>query len=361
MNRSLAIAGGIFVMLSLYMLSGLVGCGGADADARAEEPINDSLGKAMMTVRVAELTAIEIPREIVAPGRTEPARRLIVRAESSGTVRELVAARGESTTVGAPLIRLALDERPERVAAAKAEVEARRIDFSAAERLASQQLASGSVVAAASAALTGAEEALARAELDLARATLLAPFAGVLSKRWVEVGDFVQAGDPVVEILELDPLVVAGEVTELEVDHVRVGEAGRARLADGTTLHGRIRFVDTDADPATRTFTVELEVANPGSRLPSGKTAEIVIETELVPAYEVSAAHVSIDDDGRFGVKYVDEENVVRFAEVDIVKSTPRSLWLTGLPAQLRLITVGQGFTKPGDAVDVVVDPSNRE
>ncbi|MFW6353887.1 MAG: efflux RND transporter periplasmic adaptor subunit, partial [Verrucomicrobiota bacterium] len=230
------------------------------------------------------------------------------------------------------------------------------ISEAAAQRLAEEQLESGSRLAAAQAALEATREALALARLDLAHTTIKAPFDGVMNEHLVEVGDYVQGGDPVARFLEVDPLIVTGEVTERQVAQVKVGEHGIARLHTGETLEGRIRFVDTAADPETRTFSVELEVPNPGARTPAGMTAQIVIETETVPAYEISAAHVSLDDEGAFGVKYVDADQRVRFAPVDIVRTTPRSLWLTGLPESLRLITVGQGFTKAGDQVEVVLE-----
>lgn len=361
MNRSYLIAGGIFGICCLYLLAGMAGCGRADPSDEPAVVLDDSLGRAVMTVRVRALEAQEIPREVVVQGRTDAARRVQVRAETGGVVAEIVAPRGVPVEAGTILLRLDPETRPEAVRRAEAELKSRRIDFAAAERLAGQQLTSESSLAAARTTVTAAEEALAAARLDLARTEIKAPFSGVMNDHVIEVGDFVQRGDPVAVFLELDPLIVTGEVTELQVVHLAVGEHGIARLSDGRELDGHIRFVDTDADPATRTFTVELEVPNPQGEIPAGKTAQIIIETERVDAYEVSAAHVSLDDEGHFGVKYVDEESIVRFAPIDIVRSTPRTLWLTGLPPKLKLITVGQGFTQPGDPVQVVEDTSNWE
>lgn len=361
MNRSYAIAGVIFGLISLYLLAGMTGCGQSTPAPSNEVAIDDSLGKAVMTVRVREMDATEIAREIVVPGRTDAARRVVVRAETGGTVVAIPASRGETVEADSVLLRLDPDTRPEAVARAEAQLAARRIDFEAAKRLESQQLASPSALADANTAVAAAEEALSMARLDLRRTQVTAPFRGVMNEHLVEIGDYVQPGDPVAVFLELDPLIISGEVTELQVAHVKVGERGVARLSDHRELEGRIRFVDTDADPESRTFTVELEVPNPGGAIPAGRTAQIVVETERVPAFEISTAHVSIDDEGHFGIKFVDENDIVRFAEIQIVRTTPRTVWLTGLPDHLRLITVGQGFTQPGDAVNVVEDTSTWE
>lgn len=354
MNRSYVIAGSILAILTLYMSLGFVGCSRTEKFDVSSVILDDSLGKAVMTVRTRNLEAVEIAREVVAPGRTDAARRIQIKARTSGRVDTIIAKRGERVSAGDSILRIELDSRPETVKRAEAALEARTIDYEAAVRLAEQKLTSGSALASAKAATTSAEEALALVRLDMEHTIVRAPFAGVLNERFAEVGDFLQPGDPVGVLLELDPLIVTGEVTELQVRHLQVGEHGIARLSDGREVEGRIRYVDTDADPSSRTFSVELEVPNPGLAISAGVTAEIVVETERVPAYEISLAHVSIDDEGRFGIKYMDTDSVVRFAPVDVVRSTPRTVWLTGLPDPLRLITTGQGFTKPGDVVVAV-------
>ena len=110
---------------------------------------------------------------------------------------------------------------------------------------------------------------LHQARLDLAHTTIEAPFQGVVEERTVEVGDYVDPGDPVVMVIEQDPFLVVGDAPETMVDRFQPGEPGTAQLADGRTVEGKIRFVATQADPAaTRTFGVELEVANRDGRFP---------------------------------------------------------------------------------------------
>ena len=75
----------------------------------------------------------------------------------------------------------------------------------------------------------------------------------------------------------------------------------------------------------------------------------------MVKAYRISPGMISIADDGRFGVKIVNEQNRVVFVEADIVSSSPEYLWLTGLPDAIHLITVGQGFVQAGEEVEVTL------
>ncbi|MDP0500382.1 MAG: efflux RND transporter periplasmic adaptor subunit [Verrucomicrobiota bacterium JB022] len=305
-----------------------------------------------MKVKVVELQAEEIAREIRAAGYTAANRAVTIRAETPGQVQETPAAEGSRVEAGTVLARLSPEDRAARVARAEASLEQARLQYEASQRLAERSLTAESGVAQARATFRQAQQELEALQLDLGKTTVKAPFAGIFQERFVEVGDYVGVGDQVAQVLELDPIVVRGEVTELQINQVHEGESAAAVLPGGRRVQGEITYVSALANAQTRTFTVELTVPNSDLRIPAGQSAEIVIETDRVPAHRVSIAYVSIDDDGRFGVKYVDDEQRVRFVEADLVRSTPDAIWVTGLPDQIQLITSGQGFTKEGDLVE---------
>jgi multidrug efflux system membrane fusion protein len=352
MNRSVLIAVSIFLALALYMASGVFRSG------VVEEPtvIPAVGGRQIMTVTVAEREASEIAREVLAPGRTRAAREVVIKAETAGRVIEVPNLRGRIVAPGDLLVGLEPESRPERLLRSEAIFEQRRLEYESAQRLRSQDLQAASQLAAARAAFEEARERLRQDYLELKKTEIRAPFAGRLQERYVESGDFVSIGDPLAFVVETDPLIVVGEVTELQIALVHIGEKAVARLMGGQLMEGHLRYVAPQADPQTRTYRVELEVPNPDGKFPLGATAQIAIETERVYAHRISPALISIADDGRFGVKYVDEDNRVRFAEADIVQSSPEFLWLGGLPQRLRLITLGQGFTLSGDLVQVIED-----
>lgn len=350
MNRSVLIALGIFVVLCLYMLTGLVGCGGGSGEAAAEAP-----APRLMTVQVREMSPEMIPREVVLTGKTEPSRTVTLKSETSGRVEMVADRRGQRVRAGDLIARIEMDDRRERLKQAAAAVEQARLEYRAAQRLREQGLRSESEVARALSALRGAEQRHRAIEIDIENTAIRAPFDGILQDRMVEEGDSLLVGDPVAEVIDLEPLVVSGEATEFQIEFLRPGEIGHARLSGGRHADGVIRYVASRSDPMARTFTVELEVPNKGGEIVAGLTARIAVETEQVPAYEISPALISVSDDGRFGIKFVDGENRVRFHEADIVRTDPDALWLTGLPDPLRLITIGQGFTQAGDPVNVEI------
>lgn len=355
MNRSVLIALGLFVAICLYMLTGLVGCGRSETGPSVEAPV----AKALMAVQVRELVGEEIPREVVLSARTEASRFVDLKAEIAGQVEFVADLRGRPVEAGQVIARIELEDREERRQQAAAALEQARLEHEATLRLQGQGLRAESQVAESLARLRGAEQLVRAIELNIDNTLLTAPFEGILQERMVEEGDYLGVGDPVARIIDLDPLVITGQATEFQIGFLKIGEHGRVNLASGPPQDGYLRYVAGEADAHSRTFRVELELANPGQGIPAGMTAEIAVETERVIAYRISPALISISDAGEFGIKIVDEEDIVRFIPADIVKTEPDALWLTGLPASIRLITVGQGFTQPGDRVRAELESGN--
>jgi multidrug efflux system membrane fusion protein len=149
---------------------------------------------------------------------------------------------------------------------------------------------------------------------------------------------------------------VVGQASELDVGQLQVGLPGSARLASGLTVNGRIRYIATVADEATRTFRVELEVVNPDRLLRAGATAEIRIPVETVSAQRLSPAALTLDDVGRLGVRTVGDSDIVAFAPIRIFSSDLDGVWVTGLGDRATVITVGQEFVRHGEKVVPVID-----
>jgi len=132
------------------------------------------------------------------------------------------------------------------------------------------------------------------------------------------------------------------------------GVEGVARFRDGREATGRIRYVAPVADSSTRTFRVELAIPNAELQFRAGITAELLLRTDDTSGHRVSPALLTLDDFGAIGVKIVDEANRVKFVPVEILRSTAEGIWITGLPDQVRIISVGQGFVTDGQLVEPV-------
>ena len=115
------------------------------------------------------------------------------------------------------------------------------------------------------------------------------------------------------------------------------------------------------AEDTTRSFKIEVLIDEAPADIVTGISAQINIPVETLMAHLVSPAVLALDDSGNLGVKTLAEDNTVVFHEVEIVKTESNGAWITGLPEEITLITLGQGFVNPGEEVEPVSDsPSDK-
>ncbi len=344
---------GIAVALTLWLLSGTAATGSA-RDPSLEAPRADR--PAVTRVRVKIMESQRVIREVIIYGKTEAARSVTLRAEIDGRVMEIGAKRGAHVKRGELVVRLDVRDLQARLQQSRALVHQRKIQYDAAKRLKSKNYQSQTNVAQARADLEAARAAVKRVEVDIANSLVAAPFDGVLHTRSVEVGDFLAEGKQIARIIELDPILVTGDVTQRELEYLKVGARGDAKLITGEHIEGVLRYVASQADGATRTFRVELQADNSDGSVVSGTTAELRIPAEELSAHYISPALLSLNKQDEIGVKSVNEDGVVVFHSVDIVRTGVDGVWVTGLPERVRVITVGQGFVREGDRVEAQAD-----
>ncbi len=349
------VAAGLLALLVAWLASGILLPHAREVDAPA--PV--ARAAAPTPVQVARLVAEPIERTVTLSGRTAPARTVELKAETSGRVVAVGAARGSRVEAGGLIVRLDSGDRMARLAQARAELRQRELEYQGQLKLKPDGYISDAKLAESLALLEKARTEVTRAQIDIDRMQVRAPFAGALQDRLVEVGDYVAPGTAVASFVDNRRLAVAGSVAEAQAAGVKPGLAGTARLATGETVTGRLRYVAPVADEATRTFAVELEIANLNGALPVGVTADIELPVGKVLAHRLSPALLTLDDAGVVGVKLQGEGDRVRFVPATVVRSSADGVWITGLPDPAPVIVGGQGFVRDGDRVAVSMAPGS--
>lgn len=212
-------------------------------------------------------------------------------------------------------------------------------------------------VEGARAGIQSAQAAVAAAERELDRLTITAPFSGLLESDTAELGSLMQPGAPCAIVIQLDPIKLVGFVPEADVSKVEVGAMAGARLTSGEQVRGEVTFLSRSADENTRTFRVEIEVANPDLAIRDGQTAEILIASAGRSAHLLAGSSLTLNDDGDIGIRAVDQDNTARFMPVSVLRDTVDGIWVTGLPESVDVIVVGQEYVRDG----VPVEPTYRE
>ncbi len=347
-RRSKWLAALLFVALVAWMGSGylLPGSSGDEAAAPGRDAAPEAVSVAVRASRAESVTTV-----FVAEGEGVPERDTQVRAETSGSVAEVPVRKGADVRAGDVIARIAPAQREADLARAEEELARARRDYENAETLLERGVATVDRVAETRAALAAAEAQLASAREALRDTAIRAPFDGRLEALTVESGEFVQAGGAVARVVDLDPLTVTVRVPQQILAGVQTDQAAEVRFITGETRPGTVSFVAAAADAETRTFAAEIEVENADGAIPAGLSARVRVPTGEVEAHFLSPAILSLDPDGRLGVKVVEEDDRVAFHPVEIVRAETDGVWVSGLPAEARIITVGQGFVNAGEKV----------
>lgn len=274
-----------------------------------------------------------------------------VRAETYGRVIEAPVEEGARVEKGQRIAVLDGGDRAAKLAEARALLKQRDTESEASRKLSEKGFAPKLDLADLAAKRALAAAAVAAMEVEMSYLDITAPFSGILDDRAVEIGRYLQEGDPVSIIVDLDPIIIVGYATEHDVDHLNVGAAAQARLLNGRKVEGRVQFIAGRADEQTRTFRVEVAAPNADFTIREGLSAELALPTSDIAAHRVSPSVLTLGENGELGVKLVDSENKVQFTPVQILKEDPEGLWIAGPPEQAQIISVGQDFVVAGQTV----------
>lgn len=307
--------------------------------------------------------AQSVDNAVLLRGRTEAARSVEVRAETSGRVVSEPLRRGAYVNTGDVLCKLDEGTRRATLAEAQARLTEAELNARNAERLTEGGFASETRAVAARAALQGASAGVEAAMREIERLELRAPFPGLLEADAAELGALLQPGTLCATVIQLDPMRLVGFVAETDVDRIDVGAMAGGRLSSGREVVGRVTFLARSADPLTRTFRVEVSVANPDLAIRDGQTVEMLVQTDGVSAHLLPGSALTLDDDGRLGVRIAegidDGDSRARFVPVTVIRDTASGIWVRGLPDRAALIVLGQEYVTDGVALDVTLqDPA---
>lgn len=292
-------------------------------------------------------------------GQLLPARHLALRAQVNGTLTHRPTL-GQTVAAQEPLITLSDEGRTARLEQAKAELALRQAEANAGVRLRRERHISETDYLGLVAAAANAKAAVADAQLALDHTQLTAPFAGQVDQLSVEEGDFVQAGEMLLTLVDVSHLKLSALIGQQQVSGLTPGLSVTAVLLDGRKLEGRLNFVAQEADHQTRSFALEARLDNPQHWRVAGGSAGLHIHLPEQKAYRLSPALLTLTKEGRLGVYVVDEAQRMQLQPVNLLSITPDEAWVDGLPEQVQLVTRGAGFVAQGEQVNVkVMEPAS--
>ncbi|MGR6873777.1 efflux RND transporter periplasmic adaptor subunit [Pseudomonas sp. HK3] len=350
LNRSHYLAVGASCIIAIWMLSGVLSSAPHEAPLAPVEKQTDDV----FAVQVERYVSDQIIPELTLHGETQANRHVNITSEVEGKVVKIHAREGDFVKKDQLIIEVDPQDKPQRLKQAQAQVKQRELEYAANEKLIGQGLQNKTRLAESEALLEAAKAQVKSLEIDITGTQIRAPFDGILENRTVEVGTYLRMGTSVISVMDFNPFIIKGYVAEKDLHKIRVGAKAKGKTLSGLYYTGKIRYVSSQSYQASRTFAVELEIKNPSERQVNGVSAQIMIPLEKSNAILVTPALLSLNESGVLGAKYVNDNQHVEFAPVELVKAQSDGVWISGLPNPVDLIITGQSFVSSGEKVKPV-------
>ena len=293
------------------------------------------------------------------PGVVEANRVVKVSAEVAGRVERIDCREGQPCRRGDKLIYLNTDLLQAEYDRAEAQAEYDQRDY---QRIADAYKGSGLGATANEVDLARTKAQTSRAayqaaKATLQRATIVAPVDGILNRLPVEVGEYLQPGQQVAEIVDIETAKVVVRVPERDVFYVKLGQTQTIFVSslDSKELTGTVSYVSELADDQTRTTRVEVEVDNRSRWLRSGQIVRARMTRQVLKAVVMVPLDAVIPQEEKKAV-YVVEDGVAKYREVKIglIQGSRVQILGDGLRAKEKLIVAGHRFVSPEQPVKIV-------
>lgn len=356
----------------MALLMGILGFGFYGFNAFRAQAINNAFNSmkpppAAVSVAVAKKEAM--PRYAPGIGTLQAVHQVTVTSEVGGLVTKIYFQAGAQVKAGDPLVQL--NDQPDQgdLANYKAQAKLAEVNLARSRELLARQNAAQATVDQNQAQLDQARAGIAKTEAIIAQKLIRAPFAGALGIRQVDLGQYINAGGPVVTLTDLDNLYVNFTLPEQERGEVAIGQKVLITVDayPGRTFEAALTTIDPQIDPTMRAIKVQATLANPGHALQPGMFASIRVvlpsgpEVVTLPATSVD---FTLYGDSVFVVredgKDANGKPVLKVTRTFVKtgdRDKDRVAILDGVSAGDQVVTSGQLKLQSGG--EVVVKPSD--
>ncbi len=336
-----------------YIEGGTAGTEGAAKPIAEREAARSS---AVFRVRVQTMQPQQRTAELLIRGRTQADATISIRAETGGTLERRVVDKGDKVKPGDLLCVIDQGIRKSNLVQAEAVLAQATADYEGKDELVKKGFAAESTLRASRASMDAAMASIEAVKQDLARTEVRASVAGEITEPIAEAGDNLSPGSLCVTLIDTDPMLFIGQVSERDISRIEVGQKTAVRIVTGEDKIGEISYIAPNADPNTRTFRVEIAMDNSDGKLRDGVTATSIVQLEPTLAFKIKPSWLTLADGGELGVRGVDKENKVLFIPVKILSQAEDGMWVAGIEAGTDIITLGHEYVAAGEVVEPVPD-----
>jgi membrane fusion protein (multidrug efflux system) len=330
----------------------LTACG----NGQAEDSVDAADSIATVPVEVQQPTRGEMLAVYSGTAPIEADEEATVVAKVAGEVREILVEEGDAIREGQVLARLDGDRLRLELEQSEANLHKLERDYKRNLELVAKGLVAQGAVDNIRFEMEALKAARDLARLELGYTEIRAPIEGVVSARFVKVGNTIKPGDPTFEVTDLDPLIAYVHVPEREFRNVAPGQ--NAVVAIDALGSDRFRAVveriSPTVDSATGTFKATLEIRDSSNRVKPGMFARVNIVVDRRPDALKIPRTAIVEADGGESVFVVKDAVAI---QQPVRTGLTNAGWVEiveGLDGDERVVVIGQTGLKSGNAVEVV-------
>ena len=226
-----------------------------------------------------------------------------VSTEVNGIVSEIVFTSGQPVEQGQVLIKLDASVDNAALEALRAERRLAKIQFDRARDLLKKHVSSKSEYDEAEARFDAATARVKQQEEVIKRKVIRAPFTGLAGIRQVDLGQYFEAGSPIVGLQALDPIYIDYTLPERYITRIKPGQTVKLQLdaIPNQAFTGQVTAVNSGVDTGTRTLKIRATLVNPDNILRPGMFAEVeTITGEGKPVLTLPRTAISFNTYGNF-------------------------------------------------------------
>lgn len=301
----------------LALIGTLVACGPPGDGTETEGAVPETPEEVATLVEVVTVESTSFAETIVLTGETSPIRAANLSAQVPGRIVTLDVTEGELVEEGARVVRIDTSTVGSQRAQLETQRDALQRDALRAEQLLGRGLATLSDVEGLTTQIEIVNEQIQAIDTNVHQGRSRAPISGVVVSKLAEEGEFANPGQPLARIVDISTIVVNVGLPEREISYVREGMNVPVHIvATGEDFEGTLHRIGVEANPASRTFPLEIHIANPdhavraGMRtvveLPKQSFADVIVIPSDSILQGIEGPEVLVDDGGVAGLRRID-------------------------------------------------------
>lgn len=310
-----------------------------------------------VNVRVSEVRPSSLRETIRLLGETQANIDVTYSSEVAGRLEYLPVDYGDTVTRDQILARVDYEMLSAQAEQARAAYDLALKTFERLETLMKDDLVTQQKIDEARTSLIQAEAQLRQTEAALHRSVIKSTIDGIVARRFVEEGEYVMPGSPLVRVLDYSEIIVTAQIPENRVADIKSGSEVTVYIdALKETYSGVVDVVLPNADPESRTFSVRIRTPNKDRKILVGMAANLNIFVRQYEDVIVIPQDVVVEEtEGKF-VFVAEPDNTAKKILVSIGPSEKQSIIIeSGLSTGDRLIVEGQRNLVDGQPINIVL------